>query len=65
MVRDHYMPLAEVLTTLKNIDYTIHEVVQRTLNGTGPSENSDVALVSLARCFSPAKAASNDVPSHR
>jgi chromosome segregation ATPase len=64
MIRDHYMRLAEVLTTLKNIDYTIHEVVQRTLNGTGPSENSDAALISLARRFSPAKAASNEVPSH-
>jgi hypothetical protein len=65
MMRDHYLRLAEVLTTLKNIDYTIHEVVQRTLNGTGTSENNDAALISLARRFSPAKPPSNDVPGTR
>jgi chromosome segregation ATPase len=65
MIRDHYLRLAEVLTTLKNIDHAIHEVVQRTLCSTGTNENSDAALISLARRFSPAKPPSNDVPSPR
>jgi hypothetical protein len=54
LIRDHYMRLAtEVLTTLKQIDSTIHEVVQKTLGTHGEAEGRDAALVSLARRLSP------------
>jgi hypothetical protein len=55
LIRDHYMRLAtEMITTLKNIDTTIHEVVQRTLGATGGIDGrGDASLVSLARRLSP------------
>jgi hypothetical protein len=53
-IRDHYMRLAtEVLTTLKHIDYTIHEVVQKTLGANGGNESRHATLISLARRLSP------------
>ncbi|MGH6865305.1 MAG: hypothetical protein ACREDO_03815 [Methyloceanibacter sp.] len=57
LIRDHYMRLAtEVVATLKHIDCTIHEVVQKTLPPSERGERgerSDAALTSLARRFSP------------
>jgi len=61
LLADHYMRLAtEVLTTLKNIDATIHEVVQRSIGAaTATSESRDAALMSLVRRLSP-RGAAND-----
>jgi hypothetical protein len=61
LLADHYMRLAtEVLTTLKNIDATIHEVVQRSIGATTASSDSpDAALMSLVRRLSP-RGAAND-----
>jgi hypothetical protein len=61
LLADHYMRLAtEVLTTLKNIDATIHEVVQRSIGAaTASSESRDAALMSLVRRLSP-RGAAND-----
>jgi hypothetical protein len=54
LIRDHYMRLAtEVVATLKHIDCTIHEVVQKTLHTSDKSDRGDAALISLARRFSP------------
>jgi hypothetical protein len=54
LVHDHYLQLAtEVFTTLKHIDGTIHEVVQKTLCAARESEESDAALLSLARRLAP------------
>ncbi|MGZ5849154.1 MAG: hypothetical protein ACXWJN_01020 [Methyloceanibacter sp.] len=54
LARDHYLQLAtEVLTTLKHIDGTIHEVVQKTLGAARENEESDAALLSLARRLAP------------
>jgi hypothetical protein len=61
LLADHYMRLAtEVLTTLKNIDATIHEVVQRSIGAaTASSDSPDAALMSLVRRLSP-RGAAND-----
>lgn len=66
LLADHYMRLAtEVLTTLKNIDSTIHEVVQRSVSTVSTvgiasgGENRDAALMSLVRRLSP-RSAAND-----
>jgi hypothetical protein len=62
LLRDHYMRLAtEMLTTLKHIDTTIHELVQKAVgaNGNCFSDGPDAALISLARRLSP-KGAAND-----
>jgi hypothetical protein len=54
LIRDHYMRLAtEVITTLKHIDTTIHEVVQKTLGATGGIDGRDATLISLACRLSP------------
>ena len=54
LIRDHYMRLAtEVLNTLKHIDITIHEVVQKTLGAHGDPEGGDATLISLARRLAP------------
>jgi hypothetical protein len=61
-LRDHYMRLAtEMLTTLKLIDVTIHELVQKAVGTKSGSfsESPDAALISLARRLSP-KGAAND-----
>ena len=60
-LRDHYMRLAtEMLTTLKQIDGTIHELVQKAVGpNSGISESVDATLMSLARRLSP-KGAAND-----
>lgn len=60
-VRDHYMRLAtEMLTTLKHIDSTIHELVHKAVGpNSGISESVDATLMSLARRLSP-KGAAND-----
>lgn len=60
-VRDYYMRLAtEMLTTLKHIDGTIHEIVQKAVGpNSGISESVDATLMSLARRLSP-KGAAND-----
>jgi hypothetical protein len=60
-VRDHYMRLAtEMLTTLKHIDGTIHDLVQRAVSpNSGISECVDATLMSLARRLSP-RGAAND-----
>ena len=60
-LRDHYMRLAtEMLTTLKHIDGTIHDLVQKAGGAnTGVSESVDATLMSLARRLSP-KGAAND-----
>lgn len=60
-VRDHYMRLAtEMLATLKHIDGTIHELVQKAVGpNSGISETVDATLMSLARRLSP-KGAAND-----
>ena len=59
--RDHYMRLAtEMLTTLKHIDSTIHELVQKAAGtNAGVAESFDASLMSLARQLSP-KGAAND-----
>ena len=59
--RDHYMRLAtEMLTTLKQIDGSIHELVQKAVGpNSGISESVDATLMSLARRLSP-KGAAND-----
>jgi hypothetical protein len=58
-LRDHYMRLAsEMLTTLKHIDTTIHELVQKSV-GPSAAESFDATLMSLARRLSP-KGAAND-----
>lgn len=61
LLADHYMRLAtEVLTTLKNIDSTIHDVVQRSVAPATPSDESrDAALMSLVRRLSPRNAAND------
>jgi len=61
LLADHYMRLAtEVLTTLKNIDSTIHDVVQRSVGAAAASgESRDAALLSLVRRLSP-RGAAND-----
>lgn len=61
LLADHYMRLAtEVLTTLKNIDNTIHDVVQRSVGAAaGSGESRDAALLSLVRRLSP-RGAAND-----
>jgi len=65
LIRDHYMRLAtEVLTTLRHIDYTIHEVVQKTLGASGGSEGYDATLISLARRLSPKGGANGNVENH-
>ncbi|MGB6950026.1 MAG: hypothetical protein WBD84_12655 [Methyloceanibacter sp.] len=58
LLADHYMRLAtEVLTTLRNIDSTIHDVVQRSVAPATPSDESrDAALMSLVRRLSPRNA---------
>jgi hypothetical protein len=60
-LRDHYMRLAsEMLTTLRHIDGTIHELVQKAVgNNAGVGERVDATLISLARRLSP-KGAAND-----
>ena len=60
-LRDHYMRLAtEMLATLKQIDGTIHELVQKAVGpNSGISESVDATLMSLARRLSP-KGAAND-----
>ena len=60
-LRDHYMRLAtEMLTTLKQIDSTIHELVQKAVGtNSGVGESFDASLMSLARRLSP-KGAAND-----
>jgi hypothetical protein len=60
-LRDHYMRLAtEMLTTLKHIDGTIHELVQKAGGvNAGVAESVDATLLSLARRLSP-KGAAND-----
>ena len=60
-VRDHYMRLAtEMLATLKHIDGTIHELVQKAVGpNSGISESVDATLMSLARRLSP-KGPAND-----
>jgi hypothetical protein len=65
LIRDHYMRLAtEVLTTFKHIDYTIHEVVQKTLGARGGNEGHDATLISLARRLSPKRGAKRNVENH-
>lgn len=60
-LRDHYMRLAtEMLATLKHIDGTIHDLVQKAVGpNSGISESVDATLMSLARRLSP-KGAAND-----
>lgn len=60
-VRDHYMRLAtEMLTTLRHIDSTIHELVQKAVGvNSGVADSVDATLMSLARRLSP-KGAAND-----
>jgi hypothetical protein len=67
LLADHYMRLAtEVLTTLKNIDSTIHEVVQRSIGAaTSSGESRDAALLSLVRRLSPRGAANDHAASGR
>jgi hypothetical protein len=65
LIRDHYMRFAtEVLTTLRHIDYTIHEVVQKTLGASGGSEGYDATLISLARRLSPKGGTNGNVENH-
>ena len=48
--RDHYMRLAtEMLTTLRHIDGTIHDLVQRAVGANGVAGSVDATLMSLAR----------------
>ena len=59
-LRDHYMRLAtEMLTTLRHIDGTIHDLVQKAVGANGVAESVDATLMSLARRLSP-KGAAND-----
>jgi hypothetical protein len=60
-LRDHYMRLAsEMLTTLRHIDGTIHELVQKAVGkNAGAGESVDATLISLARHLSP-EGAAND-----
>ena len=60
-LRDHYMRLpTEMLTTLKHIDGTIHDLVQKAGGvNAGVAESVDSTLLSLARRLSP-KGAAND-----
>ena len=59
-LRDHYMRLAtEMLTTLRHIDGTIHDLVQRAVGASGGAGSVDATLMSLARRLSP-KGAAND-----
>ena len=49
-LRDHYMRLATgMLTTLKHIDGTIHDLVQRACGANGVAGSVDATLMSLAR----------------
>lgn len=58
--RDHDMRLAtEMLTTLRHIDGTIHDLVQKAVGANGVAESVDATLMSLARRLSP-KGAAND-----
>ena len=65
-LRDYYMRLAtEMLVTLKQIDGTIHDLVQKAVGpNSGISESVDATLMSLARRLSP-KGAANDHTEHR
>lgn len=66
LLADHYMRLAtEVLTTLKNIDSTIHEVVQRSMGPANGGDNRDAALMSLVRRLSPKGAANDHLEAHQ
>ena len=57
-LRDHYIRLAtEMLTTLKQIDGTIHDLVQKAVGANGVAESVDATLMSLARRLSPKGAA--------
>ena len=59
-LRDHYMRLAtEMLTTLRHIDGTIHDLVQKAVGANGVAGSVDATLMSLARRLSP-KGAAND-----
>ena len=59
-LRDHYMRLAtDMLTTLKHIDGTIHDLVQRAVGANGVAGGVDATLMSLARRLSP-RGAAND-----
>jgi hypothetical protein len=58
--RDHYMRLAtEMLTTLRHIDGTIHDLVQKAVGANGVADSVDATLMSLARRLSP-RGAAND-----
>ena len=65
-LRDYYMRLAtEMLVTLKQIDGTIHDLVQKAVGpNSGISESVDATLMSLARRLSP-KGSANDHTEHR
>jgi hypothetical protein len=55
-IRDKYLRLAtELLAQLKQIDYAIHEVVEKKINREGEAEERD-ALASLAQRLSPSRA---------